>query len=75
MEAQNKVLSFGDYLSIVARKYFRLALPLYMVWLLLWCLQSRIFNGPIWANTDINYEDCAENWWPTVAFIGNLVPG
>lgn len=74
MMAKGGALSLGDYCCIIARKYFRLALPVYLVWLLLWCLQSRIFNGPIWANTNIIYEDCADNWWATLAFVGNLVP-
>lgn len=75
MEAQGgKALSVKDYFKIVGRKYFRLALPLYIVWLLLWCLNSRLFTGPIWHNTNIVYEDCKELWWPTFLFIGNLVP-
>ena len=74
MEAKNSTLSAGDYCCIIARKYFRLALPVYLVWLVLWCLQSRIFNGPLWPNTDVIYEDCQDNWWPTLAFVGNLVP-
>ena len=48
-------MGFLDYLKIVGRKYFRLAMPLYIVWLLLWCLNSRLFNGPIWHNTNIVY--------------------
>ena len=56
MMAKNESLSIADYFCVIARKYFRLALPVYLMWLILWCLQSRIFNGPIWANTDINFE-------------------
>ena len=45
------------------------------MWLLLWCLNSRLFSGPIWNNTNVVYEDCADLWWPTFLFLGNIVPG
>lgn len=75
MDAKKSALSIGDYLCLIARKYFRLAIPLYLMWVLLWCLNSRLFSGPIWNNTNVVYEECSALWWPTFLFLGNIVPG
>lgn len=44
------------------------------MWLFLWCIQSRSFNGPIWHNTSITFEDCPTQWPYTLAFVGNIFP-
>lgn len=74
MEARDGTFTPLDYIKIVLRKFFRLAIPYYFFWLLLWCLNSRVFNGPIWHNSNARYETCKDQWWPTALFIGNLVP-
>ena len=75
MEAKNSsYLTPVDYLCIVLRKYFRLAIPVYTIGALFWCLNSRVFNGPIWHNTNIIYEDCEKDWWKVLFFVNNLDP-
>jgi len=40
------------------RKFIRLAVPYYLIWIMMWCLNSRIANGPLWHNTDIVFSTC-----------------
>lgn len=75
MDAKNETLSLSDYGKIIARKFFRLAMPFYLIWFMLWCLQSRVINGPLWQNTDIIFGECDKYWWTTALWIGNLYPG
>ena len=74
MEAKNNYLEPVDILKIYARKFVRIAPAYYIMWLLMWCLTSRIANGPIWHNTNMNFETCNENWMPTLFMYGNLYP-
>lgn len=74
LEAREGKFYFSDYVKIILRKFFRLAIPYYFFWLVLWCLNSRVFNGPIWHNSNARYETCKDQWWSTAAFIGNLLP-
>ena len=53
-----RLLSVTDYLKIMARKLVRLAPPYYLMWLLLWCLTSRIAKGAFYYNTAYIFEDC-----------------
>lgn len=69
-----KVLSLLDIIKIILRKFLRLAVPYYLMWLLLWCLTSRLGQGPIYANTNITFMDCKDNWVYTALFVGNIWP-
>ena len=60
MEAREGKFTFLDYVKLILRKFFRLAIPYYFFWLLLWCLNSRVFNGPIWHNSNARYESCKD---------------
>ena len=74
MESKNDVLSVKDVLKIIGRKFFRLAPAYYGMWAFLYCMQSRISDGPIWHLSKLEYETCHEHWMPTLFMAGNILP-
>jgi len=75
MDARNgQSLNATDYFKLIGRKFLRLAVPYYMMWLIFWSLTPRIASGSIYHNSDVTYETCQETWVYSVFFIGNLVP-
>ena len=75
MEAKGGCLSVLDVLKIYARKWVRLAPVYYAMWLFLWGVTARLGSGFMWNVADGAYGECADLWWPTLLFIGNLYPG
>lgn len=75
MDAKNgSALSLCDIFKIIVRKFYRLAIPYYLLWLILWTVTSRSGSGALWANTSVTYEDCKDKWIYTLLFVGNLFP-
>jgi len=74
MDAKGSMLGVTDVLRLYSRKFFRLAIPYYLMWITVWVLQSRITNGPIWHNTDNTFQTCQDHWLSTLFFAGNLYP-
>ena len=75
MDSKNGgALGLGDIAKILARKFYRIAIPYYLMWLILWTLTSRAGNGAIWANTNITFESCDTDWLYTLLFVGNIFP-
>lgn len=59
MDAKGGYLSPIDILKIYARKFIRLAPPYYICWLILWAIQARIGEGPVWYFTNITFDKCS----------------
>lgn len=75
MDSKNgNILSFLDIIKILLRKFYRLAVPYYLMWVILWCITSRIGKGPTWSNTNVTFGDCGSYWADTLFFAGNLFP-
>ena len=75
MDSKNgKILSLQDIAKILIRKFYRLAIPYYLMWIILWTVTSRAGSGPIWANTNITFKNCRRDWAYTFFFVGNLFP-
>jgi peptidoglycan/LPS O-acetylase OafA/YrhL len=72
MDAQDSVLSIGDYLKIVAKKFMRLAPVYYVLWLVVWVITSRVVFGPISYTANGNMATCSEDWVWTLFMLGNL---
>lgn len=75
MDARDgRSLTASDIAKIIARKFYRLAVPYYLMWIILWSVTSRVGQGPIWANTRVTFETCSNTWIYTLLFVGNLLP-
>ena len=75
MELKGDVLSKTDVLKIYARKFFRLAPAYYSLWFVLWAIYPMAGDGgPLWHNTEINFETCKDDFIPTLFFLGNIYP-
>ena len=76
IEATGNKFGVIDILKIIFRKYIRLAIPYYLMWIILWILSSRITSGPIWHMTNITFETCSNtgDFLATLFFVGNLYP-
>lgn len=46
----------------------------YIMWIVIWCMTSRLSSGPIWHRTDKLVYKCDENWVSTLFMAGNLFP-
>ena len=72
MDAKAEVLSVGDYLKIIAKKFLRLAPVYYILWLVVWVVTSRVVFGPISYTANGNMATCSEDWVWTLFMMGNL---
>jgi len=48
MDARDGHFTVQDYGKIIARKFLRLAVPYYLMWLVLWGINSRFASGYYW---------------------------
>ena len=75
MDSKNgNVLNVCDIFRLLIRKFYRLAVPYYLMWVIMWCVTSRAGDGPIWSNTNVTYGTCKDDWLYTLLFVGNLFP-
>ena len=58
----------------MARKYFRLAPMLYLVFFFGWACGARLEDGPNWTNYQSLFLNCDRYWWAQLLMIGNIVP-
>ena len=72
MDAKHSILSFGDIVKIWLRKFMRLAPVYYTMWPIIWALTSRLVQGPISYNGNINMATCSTDWKQTLFMVGNL---
>ena len=50
--------------------------PMFMFCLLFfWSLEVHLGSGPMWFNMDSLIGDCEENWYASMIFLNNFIPG
>ena len=69
---RKKQLQVSELPALYLRKWLRLAVVYYPVWLLLYCCLPSLLRGPF-ASKGLKGMECNETW-PTLLFLGNLVP-
>ena len=71
-DAKNGILSIKDILKLYIRKFIRLAPAYYLMWILMWGINSRLGAGNIYYRTNSNMSTCSERWTHTFLWINNL---
>ena len=59
MAAQNIKPSLLDYFKVFGRKFCRIAPTYYILWIFLWCLDSRLSSSPNWTNALNPFRTCS----------------
>lgn len=72
MNAQDSVLTIGDYFKIILRKFIRLAPVYYTCWLFLWAATPNVVTGPLSYLAANNMISCSTDWVATLFMAGNI---
>jgi peptidoglycan/LPS O-acetylase OafA/YrhL len=72
MNAKDSILTVGDVLKILTRKFLRLAPVYYTMWAIIWAITSRMIQGPRSYMGNINMATCDTDWKYTMLMVGNL---
>ena len=72
MEAKQRLLSMKDIIKLYLRKFNRLAPAYYLMWLLIWGINSRLGAGEIFFRTNRIIDTCPDEWPYTLLWIANL---
>jgi peptidoglycan/LPS O-acetylase OafA/YrhL len=62
-EANGGKLYTSDVFKFYARKFFRLAPMLYLIFFFGWALGSRLREAPVWINYQYMFYECDKYWW------------